>query len=443
MKKVSTAAAVAIAMLLGACSSHSSTLTPTTASGPGGRTGATSVTPTEIHIAVVADINTALAPGLFQGSVDAVKGFADWINKQGGLAGRQVKVDSFDSKLNPDETKNALIQACQNDFALVGTTALFENNVDPIVQCKDAKGNATGMPEIPELTTDPAQQQSPVSFPINPPARDWSSPTFVAHLGIGPYRYYQQHITPDLHATWIYAGALKSTKTSEVYQTAALEQAGVVKLDQTFDLIGVEPQSAYDPVINAIKSHNSTLVTDGLDVTSDIKLRKEANVQGVTSVKVWDCVFTCYDRNFITLGGSDVEGEYVSSGIVPFEEADASKGVQEYLDAVGGISKASGFGSGAFLAALFFRDVINSLVAASGNNGLTRAAFLAAAKNQHSFTGDSMTAPIDMGARRGSGCFMLMQVQHGQFVRVYPAEKGKFDCSAANAVTLTTPPPGT
>ncbi len=450
MRRASVPAVLVVAVILGACSSHASTTTSpnaATTTGPtttGEPTRATEVgvTATEIRIAVVADVNTPLAPGLFQGSVDAVKGFADWINKQGGLAGRQVKVDAFDSKLSPDETKNALIQACQSDFAIVGTTSLFENNVDPIVQCKDMAGAATGIPEIPELITDPAQQRSPVSFPINPAVRDWSSPTFLARVNVGPFLYYQKHVTPDLHGVWIYAGALKSTKASEVYGTAGLQQAGVLRLDQTFDLIGTEPQNAYDPVIAAIKNDKATVVSDGLDVTSTVKLRKEAAVQGVTSVKVWDCVFTCYDQNLLKLGGSDVEGQYVSSTIVPFEEADAAKGVKEYLDAVGN-DKANGFGAQAWLAALFFRDVVNAMVRSGGANSLTRASFLSTAKNQHNFAGDGMTAPIDMGAKKGSGCFMMMQVQNGKFVRVYPAARGTFDCAATNIVTLTSPPPGT
>ena len=39
----------------------------------------------------------------------------------GGLAGRKVVVDFYDSKLNPNDTTNAEIQACENDVAMVGT----------------------------------------------------------------------------------------------------------------------------------------------------------------------------------------------------------------------------------------------------------------------------------------------------------------------------------
>src|SRR5437588_13008881 len=72
------------------------------------------ITATEIHIAVIADVDNPFAPGLFQASVDGVKGFAKYINATGGLAGRRVVVDFYDSHVNPSQTRQAEISACQN-----------------------------------------------------------------------------------------------------------------------------------------------------------------------------------------------------------------------------------------------------------------------------------------------------------------------------------------
>lgn len=85
------------------------------------------VTPTEIHIAVIADVDNPIAPNLAIGPRDAVLGFARYINascatKNQCLAGRKLVVDFYDSHANPSETRNAEIQACQNDLAMVGTT---------------------------------------------------------------------------------------------------------------------------------------------------------------------------------------------------------------------------------------------------------------------------------------------------------------------------------
>jgi hypothetical protein len=127
------------------------------------------VTADEIRVAVIADVENQLAPGLFQGSVDGVEGWAKNLNKHGGLAGRKVVVDFLDSKLNADESRNAFIKACSEDFAVVGASALFVNNVDDIEGCVDKAGAATGLPDIAVVTTEVVQQCSPTTFGINPP----------------------------------------------------------------------------------------------------------------------------------------------------------------------------------------------------------------------------------------------------------------------------------
>jgi hypothetical protein len=81
------------------------------------------ITPTEIHIAVIADVDNPLAPGLFKGAVNGVQGAAKYLNSKaggGGLAGRKLVVDFIDSHLNANDARNGVITACQQDFAMVG-----------------------------------------------------------------------------------------------------------------------------------------------------------------------------------------------------------------------------------------------------------------------------------------------------------------------------------
>ena len=78
-----------------------------------------------IHIATVADVDNPIAPGLFTGGVDGVRGAVKLINKQGGIGGRKLAMDFIDSHLNPNETRNVFITACGQDFALVGTGAFL------------------------------------------------------------------------------------------------------------------------------------------------------------------------------------------------------------------------------------------------------------------------------------------------------------------------------
>jgi hypothetical protein len=394
------------------------------------------VTASTIKIAVIADVNTPLAPGLFKPAADAVQAWGTYINKHGGLAGRKVQVDFIDSKLSADETRNAIIQACQNDFATVGTTALFLNNVDDMVSCKDQAGQATGLPDVPQLITDPAHIRNATSFPVLIPGLVQSDPSNLTwKVQTGQYQYYLKNVDQGLHGVFGTAADLKSTQIAGLVGIAGASAAGIKK-DLQFDSHGTDPQDKYLPWTQAIKSSSSTFTNVNSNDTAMAYMRKEAQVQGVSTVKVWDCGIACYTNRFLQIAGNAAEGQYVWTAFVPFEEAKFNKQVAAYLKAVGGPGQAAAFGADAWLAALFFRDAVKATVAAKGVNGLTRANFLAAAKGIHKFTGDGMIGPEDVGGKVISPCFDLLQVKGGKFVRVYPKKPATFDCKASNLKTV-------
>ena len=132
---------------------------------------------------MVADVDNPFKPGLFQGAVDGVKAAVEHINSQGGVAGRKLKVDFIDSKVNATETRDAIITACDEDFALVGTAAAFLTNVEDEVECPDQAGKVTGFPDLASFVTG-VQQCSPVAYPVNPSLLDCT--TKDAH----PQTYY-------------------------------------------------------------------------------------------------------------------------------------------------------------------------------------------------------------------------------------------------------------
>jgi hypothetical protein len=174
------------------------------------------VTADTIRIAVIADVDNPARPGLFQGIVNGVEAFGKYMNGHGKLAGRNVQVDFIDSKLSADEARNAVIRACQEDFAIVGTSALFLNNVQPLEQCVDKAGAATGLPDIPTLQTEVAHQCSPISFAVIASALDCATKdqhpqTYSARMG--QILYYKKN-NKDLHGIWALPSDLKATLNS-------------------------------------------------------------------------------------------------------------------------------------------------------------------------------------------------------------------------------------
>lgn len=396
------------------------------------------VTDNEIHIAVVADDENPLAPGLFHGSPVAVDAFGKYINSKGGLAKRKVVVDFIDSHLSADDARNAIIKACSEDFAIVGTAALFLNNMDDAIACQDKAGAATGIPDLAIVTTEVSQQCSPVTFGINPPqldcaTKDQHPQTFRANQG--SVEYYQRAIEKKLHGAFVYSNDLKSAAVGGL-TLARGAQAGGVKSDGETGISARAPQSAYTPVVQQMKDASSNYALNGGPFSAMVALRKEAKLQGINLDDiVWDCFSNCYDKRFIEQGGADAEGQYVTLTQLPFNEKKINKALANYIK-FAGADNVDGFGTYAWLAGLLLRDSVNAIVKRGGVNGLTRAALLEQLKNTHAFNGDGMWGTTDIGNHIPSSCIMLTQVKDGDFRRVYPKKPGTFDCKKSNGIEI-------
>ena len=136
----------------------------------------------------MADVGSPLAPGLFQGNFDAMNAYATYINAHGGIGCRKLVVKTWDTKLDPTESKNGLIDACQNAFALVGNNALFNPDVSPMTNCVNKAGQPVGLPDVAALANDTNEQCAPTTFNIQNVIRDvpdhpWGSPPADGHGG--------------------------------------------------------------------------------------------------------------------------------------------------------------------------------------------------------------------------------------------------------------------
>jgi hypothetical protein len=401
------------------------------------------ITDKEIHVAVIADVDNPIVPNLFKGSKDAVEGAAKFLNSKaggGGLAGRKVVVDFYDSKLNANATTNAEIQACENDVAVVGTSAVSLASVDEMRNCKDSTGAVTGLPDIPFVSTNLSQQCSDQSFPMAPPQVICSTAsqhpqTFQPNVGRG--YYYKQKFGKDLHGIYIFGSDSKSARDSSYASGIGQLRAVCCKSDQDFDISGFAPQSAYTPVVQEMKNAGSNYgqATQG---PQQILLRKEATLQGLTDVKVWDCTTGCYSKAFLKDGGSDVDAQFVDTLYLPFlstAEQKANPMLKNFVKYTGA-DKADGFGVYAWSAMIAFRDAVNAQVKAGGVNSVTRKTIFDQLNKIHEFSADGMFGTIDLAGRKTSPCHVLMQVKNGDFKRVFPAKAGTFDCAKKNVVEV-------
>ena len=399
------------------------------------------VTEDTITIETLADVGSPLAPGLFQGNHDALEAYAEYVNANGGIACRQLEVKLWDSKLNPDETKNGLIDACSGALAMVGSNSLFNPDTAPMKDCKDKAGAATGLPDIAALANDINQMCNPTTYLIQGASEQCEVLQGERTLNafIGTVNYYQETAGEDLHGVFFVPGDLPTTVQSATYQIKAQEDAGVT-WDATLKVGGRDEQAAYTPRIQQLKASNSNYAYMGSNDRAMVSLRKEAAAQGVDSVKVWACSLACYTRNFLETGGADIEDTYVWMQFLPFEEASENEAIQTYIDGVGGMGEADSFGAQAWQAAMLFKEVIDEIVESDGVNGITRAKMLEVLDNKTDFTADGWMGDEGKDLKGFSNCMIIMQVEGGEFVRRFPEEPGTLDCKDENLTTVTLDP---
>ena len=395
------------------------------------------ITGTTIKVGLIADVNNPLVPGLFQLAVNAVNSWAKDVNASGGLDGRQVVVDFCDSKLDPNATTSCVIKACQNDFALVGTSANALVDLGDLDGCKNAAGKAVGLANLAAFAFPPSScdPDTYLTAGLGSYCSTAKENPQTYKVPVGDARYLTAH-NPGLHGIWLYDSDDPTFKITQTPVFQGESNLGIKADGQKFYAVsGAVPQSALTPFIQQIKAAGSTFVYDDVTSQSMVLLRKEAALQGVSSVKVWECNSGCYDPTFVQQGGSAVNGTYANLLDLPYmTDYKVNPQLDKLVTDLGGLDKVSNNAINSYVMALLFQDAVNKVVA-SGQT-LDRASLFTALKDEHSFTADGIIGTTDVGNRVPSSCSVLVQLQNGQWNRVDPTTPGTFDCNSANVATI-------
>jgi len=402
------------------------------------------VTAGEIHIAVIADVDNPLAPGLFKGAVDGVKAGAAFLNSKaggGGLAGRKVVVDFYDSQVNANAARNATIEACQNDLAMVGTMVLFLTSVDDMVNCKDQAGQISGLPDLSSTAVGIPEACAPTSFPaigtqVQCDTIAENSQTYNGNQGEG--RWFVKNKGAKLHGPFLVSSDTKDANRGGTLLALSLQHAGI-EPDQgnVVAKSASEPQSAYTGIINQMKAKGSNFAFSGTGPAGTQALRSEAQLQGLPSSVVFTCT-GCYNSPESLANPSVWEGEYATLGVLPFDEAKANPMLArflQYMRQVGG--RPDAYSSYAWQAVIAFRDAVNATVQVDGINGITRTSLVDGIRSLTDFSAEGMAGTHSFKDAKLTACFVETRLEHGKWHRVYPSKAGTFDCNPKNAIDIT------
>jgi ABC-type branched-subunit amino acid transport system substrate-binding protein len=393
------------------------------------------VTPDKITVEVMADTGSQAIPGMANGSVEAVQAWAKLVNSEGGLACRQVEVKTYDSKIDPNESRNGYTQGCQSAFAMVGTFALSVADTTPLSDCTDKAGAKTGLPETAAVAVSSVHACGPTTYttfgngqPCPPPsgARD-----IVVTTAVGDYM--KGVLGDDSHGVYSIANTSPATIQPVMGPIRYMQNEQGLTADLEIGAKGTDTQDHYTPAGTTIRDKKSTFVFNTATFPSFLLLKKEAKAQGDDSVKIWMCQATCYDPAFIKAGGADAVGTQVSINTVPYEEADSVPELKTFVD---NVQTHNTFSSTSWLASRMFEQAVNDVVAKEGPNGLTRANVLAALKDMKDFTANGMIGATTPSAHEPPKCIVIVEAQADGFKRVFPTEPGTLSCKDTGTINL-------
>ena len=378
----------------------------------------TGVTKNQIEIATASDI-TGVQPGLFKSTHQAISAFAAMVNSQGGICGRSLKPLLLDTKADSTANAAAVRQACDTQFALVGSMSAFDNGGASV-------GEDCGIPDLSAITVNPSRQLAKnvyAAFPQRPDKLATGTANFIKSK-------YPEAIK---HAAMVYlnAGVTKSNAFQRIkgYESVGFDFGGSSR-SRVYEVQVLEAN--YSPFVQKMKDAGVQYVNMIANYQSIQKLLQamEQN-EFFPKVRDWDSV--AYSPNFVKYNGRNftaADGSLVFLTTAISEEASGNQEMQLYmswLNRVAPGAKPDFFGFYAWSAGRLFQKL-----AAEIGPRLTRKAVFAAVQKVRHWTGNGIHVDHDVGGKLSSPCFLYLEIKSSRFQRIHPS--GGFECDMGGLV---------
>jgi len=388
--------------------------------GPGNAKGATArgVTDTEIRVGTVADPGFSGRPGLNQELFDSATVFTKWCNAAGGIAGREIKVDLLDSKLT--EYRARILEACQNDFSLVGGGAVFDD-----VGQKDRLECL--LPDIAGFVVSTQARGADLMVQVVPNPLDT--------LPVGDYKWLVEQFPNSVNKVGALTGSLPSTILVKDQAIEGAESQGMKVIYDAQYNAGGEPTWA--PIAQTIKSKGIKGILWTGEPENLAKL--EIGLADIGYKLDWiRADANHYDQKLQVTGGGSIANTYVRSTVFPFEQASENPATQQYLDLYKKYlpsAKAKTYlGVQAFSSWILF-----ARSAKACGNQVTAKCLLDEAKRIGSttWTGGGLHAQMNIRDQKSTECFSLLLANPKGFTLPdIDANDSIFNCTEGNILVL-------
>lgn len=385
---------------------------------PSGTPQETGVTDEEIRVGTITDKGAEVRSGLTQEMYDTAVAFAEWCNEHGGLNGRELVVDDLDARLT--DYPQRIEEACEQDFALVGGGAVFDNTDNgQRVDC--GLINIAGYTVTPEARVADLQVQ-PVPNPVH-------------ELAVQQYRQVQE-LHPDVTRYGLLYVDFGGVTT--VYQqiTEGLEELGFeIAYNQAYAPIG---ETGWDTFVQNMRDADVQaveLVGEPENLTSLINAMASAG----WFPEVMTLQPNMYDQRIIDEAGSSIGGDiYMRSSLAMFEMADEVPAMADYLELMETYNPDGRYpahlGLQALSAMLLFATSVNEC-----GDDLTRQCVLDAAAGVDGWTGGGLNAPSSPGGGAiRCGLIIKMTAEGFEYDEEHTdPDDGIWNCAEDNVLELT------
>ena len=392
----------------------------TVPSGPTSGLNVQGVTADTIRVGTVADVGYAGVPGLNQELFDASEVFVDWCNDLGGINGHKIQLDRLDSAVL--NYKPIVLQACDQDFALVGGGAVFDD-------AGELDRLSCLLPNFPGIVVTPKATGADLTVE----ATGGLGPAAV-NVGLG--RYLSATFPDSIDRVGYLTGSLGTLVTNkEQFEEAGRQYGWQTVYSDQYNTIG-EPTWA--PFAQAIKDKGVRgLYWIGEPTYLGRLLTSLAQIDYKLD---WIAAATNeYDPKLIEGAGValDLNNVYIQDGTTPFVSTQVPAVMHyealfdKYLP--NGKSHAS-LGENAFAAWLLFAQAAKSCGAT-----ITRLCVYGAARAVTAWDSGGLSSKLDLSTPLvPSECFVgIKATGQGFSVIDWEANDGPYNCDPANIATLT------
>ena len=365
----------------------------------GGNGGATDVgvTANSITVGNVSDLGGPV-PGLFQGGPYGVQAYFDYINSQGGVYGRQLKLATSDDGLQCSQNEADYQNSVSNVFGFVGSWSLDDNCGAQIM---------SGHPNVPMVQTylNPQMAGLPNAYGMAP---------YDQQFYLGPYLYLKQKYPDAITSVGTIVGNQAAAVAAWQHLKSAIETIGYkVTYEDDFP----PAQSNFSADVLRMKSQNIKMVVlSSVNAPDAAIFAQEAAQQGFKP-EVWVCV-VCYSGGYVqeSGGAAAVEGQYEYLATAAFLNDPTVPEVATYLHWLHTAYPSFSpdlFSTYSWANAALFVHILQQV-----GPHLTQKAVLAALAGTSTYNDNGMTTTASINGKKPSNCYNLFQIHSGQYVKV-------------------------